>query len=99
MALLPRPSIEGYREDLREFAALHRDKLQAIYRDYGTYSDWAHESAYWLFTQPESIMAFQLVETAPVALASAVSGTEIERVVEKLYSHGAGRCQLRSTSQ
>ncbi|WP_051246378.1 hypothetical protein [Nocardioides halotolerans] len=79
------PPPEAYGASLREFASLHHDKLQDVYDTYGAHTEWAQEPAYWLFSQPESMMTFHLVESAPMALASVVWGTQIERVVERLY--------------
>jgi ppGpp synthetase/RelA/SpoT-type nucleotidyltranferase len=85
------PVVEGrhsadYGTSLGEFANLHRDKLQKAYDTYGPYSEFAKEWGYWLMSQPESIIVWQLIETAPLLLASLVAGTDLEDSVRKLYA-------------
>lgn len=77
---------DAYSEELREFVDRHEDKLQKVYATYGLFTDWAQEPTYWLFSQPESTIVFHLIETRPVALSSAVRGTELESVTAKLFA-------------
>lgn len=75
-----------YDEVLKAFVSANEAKLRAIYERYGVYTEFAEQFAYWLFTQPESLIAFQLIDTSPMLLSSAVAGTEIQGVVAHLYA-------------
>lgn len=85
-ALRADQSSEAYAQDLREFVDHHVDKLQDVYDRFGLFTVWAQQSAYWLFSQPESTMVFHLIETRPIALAEAVRGSELENVAGRLYA-------------
>jgi ppGpp synthetase/RelA/SpoT-type nucleotidyltranferase len=78
--------IEDYPAALDEFVATHREKLALAYEQFGPYSDSASEGAYWLVSQPESIIVWHLIETAPMHLASIISGTDLVETVRQLYA-------------
>lgn len=77
---------DGYAVELRDFADQYTEKLRDIYARYGLFTEWAQQPAYWLFSQPESIIVFHLIETRPVGLANSVRGTELEIVTDRLYA-------------
>jgi ppGpp synthetase/RelA/SpoT-type nucleotidyltranferase len=75
-----------YADVLRQFVETQRVKLVDLFSTYGVYSDFASQYAYWLFSQPESLVVLERIEAAPQALAEAVSGSEIEDVVRHLFA-------------
>lgn len=77
---------EQYEHTLRVFADHNHDKLEQIYSEFGPQSDWASEFNYWLLSQPESIIAFQLIATRPSVLADIILGTELEGPFRELFS-------------
>jgi len=82
--------LTSYGALLRGFAEDNKEKLADIYSTYGVYSAFAGEFSYWLFSQPESLIVFHLIEQRPMALARAVRGSEIEGAVSRLFE-GWGR--------
>lgn len=84
-AALPKDR-RAYPDLLRSFTEANRAKITSLLSTYGVYTPFAEQYAYWLFSQPESLVAFERIDTAPLALASAVSGTEIEDAVRPLYA-------------
>jgi|GEM_PF-1589595 ppGpp synthetase/RelA/SpoT-type nucleotidyltranferase len=88
---LIRPVIEhaqfdDYEDALRQFVGVNRNKLSQAYQTYGPYSAFAAEFAYWMMSQPESMIVFHLADARPMLLANAVEGTDIERAVRELYA-------------
>jgi len=86
-----RPVIESlssndYERLLEEFVQSHRSKLQTAYEHYGADSEFASEWSYWLVSQPESIVIWHLVTDAPMMLAGAVAGTDLETSVRELFA-------------
>lgn len=79
------PDAGEYGPILHEFAEIHREKLEAAYEGYGAFSEWAGEWAYWLVSQPESLVIWQQIETAPMALAAKVRHTDLRESVSHLY--------------
>jgi hypothetical protein len=53
------PKAAEYGPILHEFAETHRAKLEAAYKGYTAFSEWAGEWAYWLVSQPESLIVWQ----------------------------------------
>ncbi len=90
---------DDYTVGLADFVDRHVAKLQDIYDRFGSRTEWAQQAAYWLFSQPESIIIFQLIESRPVALASSVRGTELETVVDRLYAAWGRAMPLGSNNQ
>ncbi|HML51710.1 MAG TPA: RelA/SpoT domain-containing protein [Propionicimonas sp.] len=76
----------AYPDQLRSFTEVNRAKIETVLSTYGVYSPFAEQYAYWLFSQPESLVAFERIDAAPLALATAVAGTEIASAVHHLYS-------------
>lgn len=64
--------LTAYARELREFVTNNESKLRAIFTDYGPYSAFAASYANWLFSQPEAVVVFNLIETAPMRLASSL---------------------------
>lgn len=59
---------DGYPTALEDFVAANRDKLAAVYRDYGAGSSFDALFEYFLFTQPESVVIFERIERRPALL-------------------------------
>jgi putative GTP pyrophosphokinase len=78
--------LDAYTAELHDFVAAHAEKIEHIYQQFGLGTEWADQYAYWLFTQPESIMMFHLIETRSLGLAQIVRGTDVESVVANLYA-------------
>lgn len=79
------PLDADYAEALASFVEDHKAKLEHLYDQYGAYSPWANEWAYWLASQPESVIILERIERAPMLLAGVVSGTELEPGVSQLF--------------
>lgn len=77
---------DAYDRCLADFVIRHHEKLHDIYARYGTFTEWAQESNYWLFSQPESTIVFHLINSRPFALADSVRGTELHTVIARLFA-------------
>lgn len=75
-----------YAETLRSFVAAHENKLRDAFDTYGAYSEFAEQYVYWLFSQPEAVMVFHLIETKPLELSRVVQQTELSEAVSRLYA-------------
>jgi putative GTP pyrophosphokinase len=71
----------NYKSRLTEFVMDHAETITKIFRDFGSGSEFAGQFAYFLFSQPESLIVYERLATKPMALASAVAGSEIEEAV------------------
>lgn len=76
---------EKYFEELKKFVEENSSKISGILSDYGPRSDFANQWAYWLFSQPESLLIFEKVENHAFALSEAVEGTEMEEAFRHLF--------------
>ena len=85
-AALPDAERPSYPARLKTFVESNRGKLAEVFATYGVYSEFASQYAYWLFTQPESLIVFERVSATPEALAEAVEATEIKEIVKHLYA-------------
>lgn len=69
---------------LTEFAAEQHDLIDAMYSQYGSASSFAQNYAYFLFTQPESLIILERLFIRPMALQQAIQGSDIEVAVGNL---------------
>jgi hypothetical protein len=76
----------GYGSELKAFVDANRSKLASTFTAYGVYSAFASQDAYWLFSQPESLIVFERITSAPQALAAAVCDSEIQDAVRHLFA-------------
>jgi putative GTP pyrophosphokinase len=76
----------GYGSELKAFVDANRSKLASTFTAYGVYSAFASQYAYWLFSQPESLIVFERITSAPQALAAAVCDSEIQDAVRHLFA-------------
>lgn len=74
-----------YLAELAAFVATNSHKIQGILDTYGPNSDFAGEWTYWLFSQPESIVIFQMIDQNSIALSREIRGTDIEGAVHRLF--------------
>ena len=63
--------VEAYGARLLEFAADHHGKLTRAYASYGPASDVGRSGGYLLMGQPESVVVFEQLDSAPEALRAA----------------------------
>lgn len=73
-----------YAQTLAAFVAKHRTQIEAALREYGVGSQYEGEFNYVLFTQPESLILWERIQNARLALTSSVRGSEIEPAVAAL---------------
>lgn len=78
--------VTEYAEKLKRFVDTNREKLVQLLAEYGIYSDFASQYAYWLFSQPEALVLFERISSAPQALAESVFGSEIWDAVKHLFA-------------
>lgn len=76
----------AYAPALDEFIEGHRDKIADIYETYGVYSDFSADHEYILFSQPESLLIFERVSSAPLRLALLVEGTDLQSPVRHMFA-------------
>jgi putative GTP pyrophosphokinase len=74
--------VPGYATTLELFAASHNDKIAHLIATYGTEID----ERYLILTQPESIVLLELIERAPMRLASELENSDLETLVIPLYA-------------
>lgn len=70
-----------YTPTLAAFVAQHRTQIEDALREYGAGSAYEGEFNYVLFTQPESLIIWERIQNAPLALTRTVRGSEIEPAV------------------
>lgn len=82
------PPLEGdtYAESVAQFASLRHDKIQRVLEEYGAESPFEDEWLYWMFTQPEVLVVLERIENAPMLLADAVRGTDVQSAVERVFA-------------
>lgn len=73
-----------YAEILEAFVAQHRTQIEDALREYGAGSPYEGEFNYVLFTQPESLIIWERIQNARLALTREVRGSEIEPAVAAL---------------
>ncbi|WP_255790603.1 hypothetical protein [Mycobacteroides abscessus] len=73
-----------YAQTLAIFVDMHRRQIEDALNDYGNGSAYEGDFNYMLFSQPESLILWERIENAPMALIRCVQGTEIERAVALL---------------
>lgn len=78
------PNPDAYANELHEFVGANMGKLRKLYDEYGAFSDFAGDFAYFLFSQPESLIVLHLAENKGTLLAQAVEGSDIEGAVSAL---------------
>jgi putative GTP pyrophosphokinase len=78
--------VSEFATHLSEFAEANRPKLSEAYRQFGPYSAFAGEWAYWLVSQPESIIVWFLISSAPMQLAEVVRSTDLEGAMSQLFA-------------
>lgn len=76
---------QEYIGQLTDFVSANSKKIKGIIEDFGPSSEFAQDWSYWLFSQPELLVLFEMIDKSPMALSSVVSGSEIERAVAKIY--------------
>jgi putative GTP pyrophosphokinase len=74
----------GYAQTLATFVAEHRTQIENALREYGSGSPYEGEFNYVLFSQPESLILWERIQNARLALTRSVRGTEIEPAVAAL---------------
>lgn len=80
------PAEPEYMGLLTAFVKANKHKLSELFATYGVYSDFASQYAYWLFSQPESLIVLERASSAPQALAEAVEESEIKDAVKHLFA-------------
>jgi putative GTP pyrophosphokinase len=73
-----------YAPALAAFVADHRAQIEIALREYGAGSAYEGEFNYVLFTQPESLILWERIQNARLALTNSVRGSEIEPAVAAL---------------
>jgi putative GTP pyrophosphokinase len=73
-----------YAQTLAAFVAEHRTQIENALREYGVGSPYEGEFKYVLFTQPESLILWERIQNARLALTRSVRGSEIEPAVAAL---------------
>lgn len=73
-----------YAQMLAAFVGEHRKQIEDALREYGAGSPFEGEFNYLLFTQPESLILWERIQNARLALAGTVRGSEIEPAVAAL---------------
>lgn len=82
---LPTKDRFDYPTTLQTFVDTNQNKLANIFKTYGATSKFHSEYPYLLFSQPEAIIVFERINHAPLALAEAVSSSEMREAVRWLY--------------
>lgn len=73
-----------YAHRLAAFVAKHRTRIESAMREYGVGSPYEGEFTYILFAQPESLILWERIENARLALTHLVRGSDIEPAVAAL---------------
>lgn len=73
-----------YVPKLAEFVAEHRTQIDNALREYGAGSPYAGNFTYVLFAQPESLIVWERIHHAPLALTRSVRGSDIAPAVAAL---------------
>ena len=73
-----------YAQRLAVFVAEHRAQIDTALREYGAGSPFEGEFTYVLFTQPESLILWERIQNALLALTRFVRGSDIEPAVAAL---------------
>lgn len=73
-----------YAQKLAEFVTEHRAQIDNALREYGAGSPYVGNFTYVLFTQPESLIVWERIHHAPLALTRSVRGSDIAPAVAAL---------------
>lgn len=75
-----------YEERVKVFVATNRDRIEKIYEQYGASSEFATNSKYWMFTQPESVLILESISTKPMLAQDAARSSAFAYAFEPLFT-------------